>query len=497
MSLLAQTSTQQLVTSSITATVAQFQTLSTVNLNVSSINGIVPGAPFSGSTLGLSSATVNTSSLTGSYVRAVQGYISSLVVDSLAIGSNFGFINMGDVIATSISTLQVNTGVLTATGAVCTPQLIVSSINGSAPWQQSLTTSTLQGLGTAGYVSSTQLASTVQGLGIAGYVSNTQVTSTIQGLGTAGYVSSSQLISTTQGLGTAGYISSLANVPVLSTLALNVSSINGQTIAAPIQSTVIGLGGAGYISTATLNSTVTGLSLLATTAFTGSTTALSAGTITVSSLNSVQAYVSSLRTDNISAAKLYANNVFIGNTSTQSAILFPGVDGSFKGTAIAEQTTGVGTQELLIYKVSTATDQIRMQTTGNIVFEAGAALRSWPSTGVLATPTLYIAGTTSNVGVGTATPATTLDVAGTGRFITLSSFALNISSINGIIPGAAFNGSTLGLSSATVNTSTLTVNTLNVSTAILKMGGSVAPTAFGFGVDTLTLQTNVAYTSGV
>jgi len=332
-------------------------------------------------------------------------------------------------------------------------------------------------------------------------------------------------LSTTQTI----YASSI-NTPAISTLNINVSTINGQTFGQPIQSTVIGLGTAGYISSTQLYSTVTGIGQ----GFTGSTVGLSAATIGVSSirsiyLSSVQGYVSSFRTDSLTVGgatgyvsindlitgtvstgqlvagagfisslqinslsfgpsgyiivgdiianslstkkvntqALYANNAYVGNNSTQSAILFPGIDGTYRGTALAEQTTGVGTQELLLYKVSTTSDQIRLQTTGNIVFEAGAAARSWPSTSALATPTLYIQGSSSNVGIGTAAPAATLDVAGTGRFQILSSYTLNVSSINGILPGAAFNGSTMGLSSATINTSTLGANTAKISTLAL------------------------------
>ena len=163
MSLLAQTSTQQLVTSSITAVTARFETLSTLTFNVSSINGIVPGAAFNGSTLGLSSATVNTSSLQTLNINSVQGYISSLVVDSFLIGSNSGFIDMGDIITTSHSSIQINTGLFTASGAVCTPQIIVSTINGQTFGQP--IQSSIIGLATAGYISSTQLFSTVRGIG--------------------------------------------------------------------------------------------------------------------------------------------------------------------------------------------------------------------------------------------------------------------------------------------------------------------------------------------
>ena len=158
------------------------------------------------------------------------------------------------------------------------------------------------------------------------------------------------------------------------------------------------------------------------------------------------------------------NPLRLGTISTQTAIQFPGLRSNYTGTIVAEQTTGLGTQELLLYKASSISDQIRLQTTGNIVFEAGASARSFPSTTQLATPTLYIVGSTSNVGIGTAAPAATLDVAGTGRFQALSSFALNVSSINGAAPGGTFNGSTIALSTALVTTSSLTANVGKFST---------------------------------
>ena len=67
--------------------------------------------------------------------------------------------------------------------------------------------SSLQGLGTYGYVSTLSLYSTVGGLGTAGYVSSGTLTSTVVGLGTAGYVSTASFYSTIVGLGTAGYVS--------------------------------------------------------------------------------------------------------------------------------------------------------------------------------------------------------------------------------------------------------------------------------------------------
>ena len=131
-------------------------------ISSSQLYSTVTGITVNISTKTLSAGTATISSLSVQYTTSVQGYISSLIVDSLAIGSNSGFINMGDIITTSHSTLQINTGVFTASGAVCTPQLLVSTINGQtfgAPIQ-----STAIGLGTLGYISSSQLFSTVTAL---------------------------------------------------------------------------------------------------------------------------------------------------------------------------------------------------------------------------------------------------------------------------------------------------------------------------------------------
>jgi hypothetical protein len=120
----------------------------------------------------------------------------------------------------------------------------------------------------------------------------------------------------------------------------------------------------------------------------------------------------------------------LGTVSSLTALRYYGLTGSYANTAIAEVSTGVGTQELLLYKVSSISDQIRLQTTGNVIFEAGVGARSWPNAPRIATPTFYIAGSNSNVGVGTSNPLTTFDVVGTGRFQTLSSLNITAGSIN-------------------------------------------------------------------
>ena len=96
-----------------------------------------------------------------------------------------------------------------------------------------------------------QLNSTIQGLGTSGYLSTPQLTSTVQGLATANYISTSQLVSTVSWLldpsryiSTGNLVSTTANILPL----------------AQLTSTVGGLGSIGYISTSQLVSTTNGIS---------------------------------------------------------------------------------------------------------------------------------------------------------------------------------------------------------------------------------------------
>ena len=114
-------------------------------------------------------------------------------------------------------------------------------------------TSTVKGLGTAGYVSSLTLTSTITGLGSLGYISSLFMGSTITGLGSAGYVSTTSLYSTATGLGTYGYVST----PSL-TSSIQGLGTYGYVSTPSLTSTVRGLGNT-YISTQSLGSTLSGL----------------------------------------------------------------------------------------------------------------------------------------------------------------------------------------------------------------------------------------------
>ena len=361
--------------------------------------------------------------------------------------------------------------------------LTVSSISGSGALLTNLPA-----------ISSLSLQSTIAGLGIAGYISTSQLTSTVAsltyGYQTAGFVSTATIVSTTQGLQyayqTAGFVSSPNLLNHVSTTFLNTS----------LTSTVAGLGqiylstAAAAISQANLNSTVQGLGsatyisstqLLSTTRSYGTYfTTLSASFSTVYASSG---YISSLRVDalqlgagdgwadfgplratsistlQVQTGALYTTSNFIGSVSSPfNAIQFYGLFGNYNNTVLAEVSTGVGTQELLLFKGSSTSDRIRLQTTGSIVFEPGSSARLWASSITSNVVPAMVIDTNSNVGIKTGTTAgIALDVAGVGRFQTVSTLNIQLSSINGLTFGGPINSTVIGLGSATyVSTTQLT-----------------------------------------
>jgi len=117
--------------------------------------------------------------------------------------------------------------------------------------------STVNGLGSVGYISSFAFTSTINNLGSYGYVSSSTLTSSLIGLGTFGYVSSSTLTSSLIGLGTFGYTSTLS----LYSTAIGLGTI-GYVSSLSLQSTINGLTTFGYVSSLSLQSTINGLATL-------------------------------------------------------------------------------------------------------------------------------------------------------------------------------------------------------------------------------------------
>jgi hypothetical protein len=276
----------------------------------------------------------------------------------------------------------------------------------------------------------------------------------------------------------------------LSTQQFFVSSINGTTIGAPIFSTVIGLGSVGYISSSQLITTVAGLgqiysstmgggglasipSTLSTTMFL--TSSIMASTVQSIVLSSQQLFVSSIVANNINASTslissfstsiinfatgfgyltmpdiypntvytstVMASNLLVGWNANMSPIQFFGF-GTYSNSVIAEVSTGATTQELLFFRGSNASDRIRMQTTGSIVFEPGVSARIWPTAPSNVTPAMIL-NTSSNVGIQIAAPTVPLDVGGAIRGVTFSTQQIATSSIinNPTVQGAFFNSS--------------------------------------------------------
>ena len=145
----------------------------------------------------------------------------------------------------------------------------------------------------------------------------------------------------------------------------------------------------------------------------------------------------------ISTTTIQTSNILIGTISSQSYLAFPGLQQQYSQSVLAEVSTGTGLQEMLLFRGSTATDRIRMQTTGSIIFETGVGARVFPAAPSNVTPAMII-NTSSNVGIGIAAPTVTLDVAGAGRFQTLSTQQVYASSfVGGVVSSATVYAMTI------------------------------------------------------
>jgi hypothetical protein len=232
----------------------------------------------------ISSQVANISSLTASEVGVVNLEANTLeVYDTLSTQALFFSTAIGDYLTVSSITLHSTIYIqddqypgnysnlhLSNGDLYLNNQVIGGGAGGGVTANQ--VTSTTQGLGLLGYISSLSLqssiVSTTEGLGTYGYISSlslqSSIVSTTEGLGTYGYISSLSLQSTIEGLGNVGYVSTLDLVSTTNSLFTSLTSTTqglgtlgylstgggtGDVTTANLVSTVTGLGTAGYLST--------------------------------------------------------------------------------------------------------------------------------------------------------------------------------------------------------------------------------------------------------
>ena len=407
-------------TSSVTSTiygissffVTQFNTLTglinaratIVQLNSNVANFQTSISSFSTNYIELSQYISSTAGLT----NQVSSIITINNVSSIYLfgGTIYNF-SVGSILydQSDVSTLSSATGrAISSTSNSLYSQLVGNLVS---------TTSTVNNLGTIGYVSSLSLFSTIRGLGTVGYVSSPSLTSTIVGLGTLGYVSTSMLnstlASTTKGVndyfGSLGYISSLSLQSTLqsttrgiidylgasnyiSTASFNstlqsttkgifdilgsVGYVSTSTLATSLMSTVAGLGTVGYVSTVGLDqilrSTTTGFlafPFISTATLTSTTVGL--GTLGYISTTSLVSTTSSLLL-NISTALL-------SSISLRSSIAYAGNNGSLTATADAANNMFFDTANINLGAFSsfiTSRSRISLDVNENIIFQEGA-----------------------------------------------------------------------------------------------------------------------------
>ena len=214
---------------------------------------------------------VQLNEVTGNFQVALSSFSTNYVSYIDYISSSVGILNQVSttLFLSSISSVYLYGGLISqfSAGTIIYDQNDVSTLSTATNARIISTASTLA-LQNQGNLVST--FSTILGLGTLGYVSSTQLFSTVAGLGSIGYISSQQLFSTVQGLGTSGYVSTSYSDNLLQSTVKGVNDtlgsygyISSQTLTLTLQSTTQGivdsLGTLGYISTQSLESTVFGL----------------------------------------------------------------------------------------------------------------------------------------------------------------------------------------------------------------------------------------------
>ena len=256
-----------------------FQNLSTAGTGVGYLPSTLANLTSNLSSLSSLTSTINIQYKAGlSSLSTVLGlayistgvYLENLTSTVEGLGSS-GYVSTLSLVSTTAAILYspeyISSGNLLSTTAGLQP------IN--------LLPSTVEGLGSSGYISSLTLYSTIQGLGSIGYISSSQLQSTVQHISTSLF---SSLQSTIIGLGSFGYVSS-----------------------SQLTSTVEGLGSSGYISTAQLLSTVSSIFSPATYVSTGALVSTAAGLSTN--------FAAAIYIDNAGNITINGGNIFFSSVS--------------------------------------------------------------------------------------------------------------------------------------------------------------------------------------
>ena len=207
------------------------------------------------------------------------------------------------------------------------------------------------------------------------------------------------------------------------------------------------------------------------------------GDLATSNISTVGLFASSLQTFGVQT-----NLLRVGLTPNQNALRFYGLFGNFNNTVIMEQSTSGLTQELLLFKGSSISDQVRIQTTGSFRVETGVSSRLYPNNmNQVTNPTLVIdnAGNlsmnasngfvyyfaTNSVGINlpgvNPVPAYTLDVNGTIRSLSIiTSTALISSSVTFLGYVSSFSVSSMTLVPASTVTAQLMMTNISYASTL-------------------------------